>query len=185
MLQEYSRQYFSCASGIFPLTIDASVNCGGLFLRHMSLGENLRALRDAADLTQEQLAQAADVQQSDISKWENDQTRPDLTSAIKLAKALKISLDLVVLGLDPSYDAIVRDLIRHASGKHSTLPTGGVDRDPATTRVQQRPEDHREEFSEALDHVIKRLVFIRGAIQKNRSIEGAETRTGRRGRKAR
>lgn len=56
-----------------------------LFPEHMGIGMNIRRARKHAGLTQEQLADRAAVQQSDVSKWETDTALPELLSLVKVA----------------------------------------------------------------------------------------------------
>jgi transcriptional regulator with XRE-family HTH domain len=114
MDRAYACQPFLVAERIFPLTIGIGTGYGAPCSEAMSLGRNLRTLREAAELTQEVLAERADVSQSDISKWERGRVVPELPSAVRVAKVLKVSLDQILVGFDPEYDAITADLSRHA-----------------------------------------------------------------------
>lgn len=80
----------------------------------MGIGMNIRRARKHAGLTQEQLADRAAVQQSDVSKWETDTALPELLSLVKVATVLRISINSLLVGMAPTYDAIVRDLPSHA-----------------------------------------------------------------------
>ena len=44
----------------------------------LNIGENLRRLRRAADMTQEQLADKLGVAYQSVSRWENGTTYPDM-----------------------------------------------------------------------------------------------------------
>lgn len=59
----------------------------------MSLGNKILALRKTMGLSQEQLAEQLSVTRQTISKWELDETTPDLKQAKQLSKTFKISLD--------------------------------------------------------------------------------------------
>ena len=67
-------------------------------------GERLRQLREAGGLTQEKLAQAADLTTSFVSTLERGGKVPSLTTVLKIARALK--LDAGALLADFSYDAL-------------------------------------------------------------------------------
>ncbi|HET7445324.1 MAG TPA: helix-turn-helix transcriptional regulator [Solirubrobacterales bacterium] len=54
------------------------------------LGENLRAVRDEKELTQEQVAQRSGVQAGEISRIERGQRDPQVSTLLKLAKALGV-----------------------------------------------------------------------------------------------
>lgn len=54
------------------------------------LGENLRATRNEQELTQEQVAERSGVQAGEISRIERGQRDPQVSTLLKLAKALKV-----------------------------------------------------------------------------------------------
>jgi len=56
------------------------------------LGENVRRLRYLAELSQEDLAEAADLRQALISEIERGEANPRLESLTKIADALKVRL---------------------------------------------------------------------------------------------
>jgi transcriptional regulator with XRE-family HTH domain len=62
----------------------------------MALGENIRKLREEAQLTQQQLADRLYVSRQTISRWESGTRCPDLITAKKLAMELQISLDELI-----------------------------------------------------------------------------------------
>ena len=59
----------------------------------MSLGENILNLRKKEKLSQEQLAEKMNVTRQTISKWELNETTPDIKQAKELSRLFKISLD--------------------------------------------------------------------------------------------
>ena len=59
----------------------------------MSLSGNIKRLRLAKKLTQEQLAASLGVSAQAVSKWETSETYPDGALLSPLAKALDVSLD--------------------------------------------------------------------------------------------
>lgn len=58
----------------------------------LTLGERLRDARKAAGLTQEKLAQEADVTVSTIARLEHDRTEPSLGTLFALARVLDVSV---------------------------------------------------------------------------------------------
>ena len=58
----------------------------------MSLGSNIRRLREDKGLTQEQIAEWMDVSFQAVSSWERDEYKPDLEKLLKLAEVLEVSL---------------------------------------------------------------------------------------------
>ncbi len=62
----------------------------------MSLGKNIATLRKSIHYSQEKLAEKLNVTRQTISKWELDETSPDILQAKELAKIFKITLDELV-----------------------------------------------------------------------------------------
>ena len=62
--------------------------------------ENLRALRTGRGMTQQQLADAADVHLNTVSKIENKQREPKVTVIAKLAKVLGAELGPLFDGIE-------------------------------------------------------------------------------------
>ena len=60
------------------------------------MGEKLKAARQAAGLTQGQLAEKVGVSQRDISRWENGHREPGVLTVKKMAQALGCSMDELV-----------------------------------------------------------------------------------------
>lgn len=60
------------------------------------MGEKLKAAREAAGLTQQQLAEKVGVQQRDVSRWENCHREPGVLIVKKMAQALGCSMDDLV-----------------------------------------------------------------------------------------
>ena len=59
----------------------------------MELGNKILELRKKENLSQEQLAEKLDVTRQTISKWELNETTPDIKQAKELSKIFKVSLD--------------------------------------------------------------------------------------------
>ena len=59
----------------------------------MELGKKILELRKKENLSQEQLAEKMNVTRQTISKWELNETTPDIKQAKELSKLFKISLD--------------------------------------------------------------------------------------------
>ena len=59
----------------------------------MSIGSKIQELRKNNNLSQEALAEKLGVARQTISKWELDETSPDIKEAKELSKIFKISLD--------------------------------------------------------------------------------------------
>jgi len=59
----------------------------------LSIGKNIRRLRGAAGLTQEELAQALHIAPQSVSKWERGEGYPDITALPGLARYFGVTLD--------------------------------------------------------------------------------------------
>ena len=59
----------------------------------MSLGERIQQLRKARGLSQEQLADTLNVSRQAISKWETDQSSPEIENILALCRVLCVSTD--------------------------------------------------------------------------------------------
>lgn len=62
----------------------------------MTLGEKIYELRTQHNLSQGDLANELNVSRQSISKWENDNSTPDLEKIVKLAEIFNISLDELI-----------------------------------------------------------------------------------------
>lgn len=59
----------------------------------MNLGNKIAVLRKSNNLSQEELAEKIGVTRQTISKWELEETSPDIKQAKELSKIFKVSLD--------------------------------------------------------------------------------------------
>ena len=64
----------------------------------MTIGKRIALLRKEKGLTQEELATHMGVSPQAVSKWENDQTCPDISALPKLARLLGVSVDELLEG---------------------------------------------------------------------------------------
>jgi transcriptional regulator with XRE-family HTH domain len=76
----------------------------------MSLGRRLRELREAAGLSQDQIASIAGVSRNAVSQWESDKTRPSTSRLGLIARTLNVAVEEL---LSPS--AQVRDAVIEAA----------------------------------------------------------------------
>ena len=61
----------------------------------MSIGTNLRSLREERSLTQEQVAEALGITFQAVSSWERDEYRPDTDKLIRLAELFDVSVSAI------------------------------------------------------------------------------------------
>ncbi len=65
---------------------------------NMTFGQRIRTLRVSAGFSQEQLAEKLNISRQAVSKWENDDSAPDLERLALLGSLFHISLDQLVTG---------------------------------------------------------------------------------------
>jgi transcriptional regulator with XRE-family HTH domain len=65
----------------------------------MEFGERFKKIRLENNLTQTQVANALGIDQTNISLWENDKTRPEYEHLIHLSKLYDVTLD-ELLGIE-------------------------------------------------------------------------------------
>lgn len=63
-----------------------------------TIGENISEFRKTAGLTQEQLSEKMNVTPQAVSKWECDQSYPDIETLGRLADTLGVSADDIISG---------------------------------------------------------------------------------------
>lgn len=64
----------------------------------MTIGKRIGLLRKEKGLTQEELASHMGVSPQAVSKWENDQTCPDISALPKLARLFGVTVDELLSG---------------------------------------------------------------------------------------
>ena len=64
----------------------------------IEIGKRIRDAREQAGLTSEQLADKLDISHSNISRWENAKYKITLPTLVKIANALDVSLDELIVG---------------------------------------------------------------------------------------
>lgn len=67
----------------------------------MTLGEKIQQLRKAAGISQEQLAEQLDVSRQSISKWELNDSAPEISKIIMLSELFSISTDELLKDSNP------------------------------------------------------------------------------------
>lgn len=75
-----------------------------------TLGRRIAALRRERGLKQDELAAMLDVSPQAVSKWENDQTCPDISALPRLAEILGVTVDELLSGKSAEAQPAVRIL---------------------------------------------------------------------------
>lgn len=73
-----------------------------------TLGKRIAMLRRQKELKQEELARMLNVSPQAVSKWENDQTCPDISLLPKLAQILGVTVDELLSGKDEQKQCTVK-----------------------------------------------------------------------------
>ena len=66
----------------------------------IQLGQQIKNLRTANHLSQEDLAQKLFVSRQSISKYENGEATPDVEKLIQMAEIFEVSLEFLILGTE-------------------------------------------------------------------------------------
>jgi transcriptional regulator with XRE-family HTH domain len=70
-------------------------------LQDLTLGRRIAHLRKAQGLTQDDLSEQLSITPQAISKWENDQSCPDVMTLPRLSRLLQVSIDTLLTGSAP------------------------------------------------------------------------------------
>ncbi|MBR1797888.1 MAG: helix-turn-helix transcriptional regulator [Clostridiales bacterium] len=67
----------------------------------MNVADRIQALRKAKGVSQEQLADELGVSRQAVSKWESEQTTPDLDKVILMSEYFDVTTDYILKGIEP------------------------------------------------------------------------------------
>ena len=62
----------------------------------MSIGTNIKSLREERKLTQEQVAESLGITFQAVSSWERDEYKPDIVKLMRLAELFDVSVSAIV-----------------------------------------------------------------------------------------
>lgn len=142
----------------------------------MSLGKNIKQLRLDAEMSQESLSLAVSgSKQSYVSKWEKGKNTPTLADLLKLAVALNVSLDDLVIGLNTDYD-VARGAL--GTGAASSMADETPADDQAASRIVEL--EGRIKGYEALFRKLATLSETARNLASNRGESGAPVRAQQR-----
>ena len=65
------------------------------------LKDNLKILRKNKGLSQEELADKVGVSRQAVSKWESEQSTPDLEKVIAMSELFEVTTDYILKGIEP------------------------------------------------------------------------------------
>ena len=78
-----------------------------------TLGKRISDLRHQKGLKQDELAERLNVSPQAVSKWENDQTCPDITSLPQLSRILGVTVDELLSGKTENLPAVTMQPIEN------------------------------------------------------------------------
>ncbi|MGN0387131.1 MAG: helix-turn-helix domain-containing protein [Lachnospiraceae bacterium] len=68
----------------------------------MNVADRIQNLRKTKGISQEQLADAIGVSRQAVSKWESEQTMPDLDKVILMSEYFGVTTDYLLKGIEPA-----------------------------------------------------------------------------------
>lgn len=68
----------------------------------MNISDRIQSQRKAKGITQEQLADAVGVSRQAVSKWEAEQSVPDLERVVAMAEYFDVTTDYLLRGIEPA-----------------------------------------------------------------------------------
>ncbi len=77
------------------------------------IGENIKRLRKEKDITQEQLACAMNLSCAAVSKWERNETYPDITMLSPLAYYFGVTIDELMGYNESKINQEIEELFAH------------------------------------------------------------------------
>ena len=99
-------------------------------MKEMTVGERIQQLREAAGLSQEQLAEQIDVSRQSVSKWELNDAAPEISKIIALSELFGISTDELLKGAESAHAAPKRqesiDTIARLNAAEKRIRTGFI-----------------------------------------------------------
>ena len=68
----------------------------------MNIADRIQKLRKAKGISQEQLADVVGVSRQAVSKWESEQSIPDLEKVILMSNYFGVTTDYILKGIEPT-----------------------------------------------------------------------------------
>ncbi len=68
----------------------------------MNIGDRIQTLRKLRGISQEELADKIGVSRQSVSKWESEQSTPDLVKVILLSDFFETTTDYLLKGIEPA-----------------------------------------------------------------------------------
>ncbi|MDE7178656.1 MAG: helix-turn-helix domain-containing protein [Lachnospiraceae bacterium] len=71
----------------------------------MNVADRIQNLRKIKGISQEQLAEAIGVSRQAVSKWESEQSTPDLEKIVLMSDFFDVTTDYLLKGIEPTNEA--------------------------------------------------------------------------------
>ena len=124
----------------------------------MSIGERITELRKEQNISQVQLAKALEVSRQAVSKWENDQSIPDMVKLIQLADLLKTDTEYLATG-------------RHSTRKSPPTVVTVVEKvDNIVEKIVEKPVLVEKRVEVEVEKVVERVVEKRVEVPKIKKV---------------
>lgn len=91
----------------------------------MNVADRIQNLRKIKGISQEQLAEAIGVSRQAVSKWESEQSTPDLDKIVLMSDFFEVTTDYLLKGIEPTNeiehmtvgDVLDNKILTDANGK--------------------------------------------------------------------
>ena len=90
-------------------------------MKRLQIGETIRTLRKNKGITQEQLAEVLDISTPAISKWESDQTYPDIAMIPIIARYFQVTTDFLFGFSSELSPEDIKEICNDVTQKFNTL----------------------------------------------------------------
>ena len=67
----------------------------------MTIADRIQSLRKSKGMSQEELADVVGVSRQAVSKWESEQTAPDLEKVVIMSDIFEVTTDYLLKGIEP------------------------------------------------------------------------------------
>ena len=67
----------------------------------MTIADRIQSLRKAKGVSQEELADRIGVSRQAVSKWESEQSTPDVEKIVLLSNYFEVTTDYILKGIEP------------------------------------------------------------------------------------
>jgi transcriptional regulator with XRE-family HTH domain len=149
-----------------------------------TIGVNIKRVRESKGLRQEDGAGEIGVAGSQLSAWEGDRYKSiGSLNLLKIATALKCSVDDLLVDVDPAYDAMRLDPACHADAGSSPSAPGEVDHAAASARLLADHRAHCAAISSELRAATANLGRIAAALADEADAPGTTQTKGARRRR--